>query len=133
VNESERNELRRLVDEAKRGEVEKGRHLRRELRARSPGEIQRQSAQRKAIFAAQRAHNRDLERLAIVAQSGREVYLVSVGAGCARVLDLRGHSPSLSAPEDIYALMASDADWLPFDGDAGAIIAVAARMIDALP
>jgi hypothetical protein len=132
VNEAERNELRRLVDEAKRGELEKERHLRRELRARSPGEIHRQTAERKAIFAAQLAHNRDLEQLAIVAQCGRDVYLVSVGAGCVRVLDLRGHSPSLSAPEDIYALMASEADWLPFDGDADASVAVAARMIDTL-
>jgi hypothetical protein len=133
VNESERNELRRLVDEAKRGELEKERHRREELRARSPGEIQRQTAERKAIFAAQVAHDRDLEQLAIVAQCGRDIYLVSVGAGCARVLDLGGRSPSLSAPEDIHALMASEADWLPFNGDAEGIAAVAARMIAAIP
>ncbi len=36
----------------------------------------------------------------------------------------------MSAPEDIHALMASEADWLPFNGDAEAIAAVAARMID---
>jgi hypothetical protein len=56
-----------------------------------------------------------------------------VGEGRARVLDLSGDEPSLSAPEDVYALVARRADWLPFAGDSNALVAVAASMIDAAP
>lgn len=131
MNESERDELRRLVDEARRGELEHDRDLRRELRARSSGEIKRQAAERKAIFIAQRAHDPELEEFAVVARRGRDVYLVSVGGGSARVLDLGGRSPLLSGPEDIYALLANSVDWVPFNGDPDPIVAVAARLIDA--
>jgi hypothetical protein len=130
VDEAERDALRRRLDEARRGELAKDGRLRRELNARSPGEVKHQSAERKAIFAAQLAHDADREQLAILATRGRDVYLVSVGGGHARVLDLSGHAPALSPPEDIYALLGSSADWLPFSGDAAAIVAVAARMLD---
>lgn len=131
MDESERDQLRRRIDEARRDELENNRRVRDELRASSPGEIKRQVTARKAIFAAQLAHDTDLERLAIVARCHADLYLVSVGAGSARVLDLRGHSPRLSAPEEFYSLMADNTDWLPFNDDADAILAVAARMIDA--
>jgi len=131
VEESTRDELRRLVDEAKRGELEQDRHLRQELRARSSAEITGQIAQRKAIFAAQLAHDANPEGMAIVAQCGPDIYLVAVHAGSARVLDLSASEPSLSAPEDIYALMAGGADWLPFKGSSDAVVAVATQMIDA--
>src|SRR5919198_4979308 len=130
MNDSERDERRRRVDEAKRGAVERDRHQRQELRARSSGEIKRKTAERKAIFTAQRAHDTELAQLSVVARRGRDVYLVSVGAGRARVLDLGGRSPWLSAPEDIYAVLGREVDWMPFSGDAGAIVALAARMID---
>jgi hypothetical protein len=128
VKESERDELRKRVDEAKRGEVEKDRLSDRERRARSPGEIKRQADERKAIFAAQTAHDTDLDQLAVVAHRG-DVYLVSVGAGRGRILDLSGQSPSFSPPTEIYALTAGDAEWLPFNGDADEVLAVAARLI----
>jgi hypothetical protein len=131
VDESERDQLRRRIDEAKRDELEKDRHLRDGLRASSPGEIKRQIAERKAIFAAQLAHDTDLERLAIVARCDPDIYLVSVGAGSARILDLRRHSRSLSPPKEFYSLVADNADWLPFNDDPEAILAVAGRMIDA--
>jgi hypothetical protein len=131
VKESERDELRKRVDEARRGEVEKDRRLDQERKDRSPGEVKRQAAERKAIFAAQLAHDPDLDQLAIVAHRDRDVYLVSVGGGLARVLDLRGSRPSLSAPSEIYALLANDADWLPFDDDADELVALAAEMIEA--
>ncbi len=73
----------------------------------------------------------DREQLAVVACRDRGVYLVSVGDGHARALDLRGEAPSLSDPKDIYALVATHVDWLPFIGDSDPIVAVAARMIDA--
>ena len=133
MKESERDDLRRRVDEAKRGEVENDRRLSRELRARSTVEIKRQTAERKAIFAAQLAHDVDVEPLAVVARDGPGIYLVSVGAGRARVLDLRGPSPLFTAPEEIYALLADNADWLPFDDDPDSILAVAARMLDPIP
>jgi hypothetical protein len=100
------------------------------LSARSPEEVKHQTAERRAIFDAQLAHDPDLARLAIVARRGHGIYLVSVGEGRARVLDLSGDEPSLSAPDDVYALVASGADWLPFTGDSDALVAVAARMID---
>lgn len=131
MDKSERDQLRRRVDEAKRDKLEKDRHLRDELRASSPGEIKRQIAERKAIFAAQLAHDADLERLAIVARCGPDLYLVSVGAGSARVLDLGGRSPWLSAPREFYSLVADNTHWLPFNDDADTILAVAARLIDA--
>jgi hypothetical protein len=95
--------------------------------------VKHQTAERRAIFDAQLAHDADLARLAIVARRGQDIYLVSVGEGRARVLDLSGDEPSLSAPEDVYALVARRADWLPFAGDSNALVAVAARMIDAAP
>ena len=131
MDESERDQLRRRVDEAKRDELEKDRRLRDELRASSPGEIKRQIAERKAIFAAQLAHDTDVQRLAIVARCDPDIYLVSVGAGSARILDLRGHAPCLSRPGTFYSLMADNTDWLPFNDDPGAILAVAGRMLDA--
>jgi hypothetical protein len=133
MDRSERDELRRLVDEAKRGAVEKDRHVRQELRERSAEEIKSETAARKAILAAGLAHDSDLEQPAVIARRGRDVYLVSVGDGCARILDLRGWSASLSDPEHIYGVMAAEADWLPFDGDSNAIGAVATRMVDAAP
>jgi hypothetical protein len=93
--------------------------------------VKHQTAERKAIFAAQLAHEADLEGLAIVAWRGHDIYLVSVGGGRARVLDLSGDEPSLSAPDDVYALVAGRADWRPFPGDSNPIVALAARMIDA--
>jgi hypothetical protein len=69
--------------------------------------------------------------LAIVARCDPDLYLVSVGAGSARVLDLGGRSPWLSAPGEFYSLLADNTHWLPFNDDADAILAVAARMIDA--
>jgi hypothetical protein len=131
VNEAEREELRRRVNDARRGALEKDGRLRRQLNARSPEEVKHQTAERRAIFDAQLAHEPDLERLAVIAWRGHDIYLVSVGAGRARVIDLNGGEPLLSAPEDVYALVASRADWLPFAGDSNAIVAVAARMIDA--
>ena len=133
MDEAERDELRRRVNEARRGELEKDGQLRQELRARSAAEIKHQTAERKAIFAAQLAHDAELGQLAIIAWRERDVYLVSVGGGCARVLDLRGQAPSLSAPADIYALMGGGANWLPFTGDPDAIVAVAAQMIEGAP
>jgi hypothetical protein len=130
VNEEERDELRRRVNDARRGALEKDGQLRKQLSARSPEEVKHQTAERKAIFAAQLAHEADLEELAVVAWRGHDVYLVSVGGGHARVLDLSGAEPSLSAPDDVYALVAGRADWLPFAGDPNTIVAVAARMID---
>lgn len=132
MNEEERDELRRRVNDARRGALEKDGQLRKQLSARSPEEVKHQTAERKAIFAAQLAHEADLEELAVVAWRGHDVYLVSVGGGHARVLDLSGAEPSLSAPDDVYALVAGRADWLPFGGDSNAIVAVAARMIDAV-
>jgi hypothetical protein len=131
VNETERDQLRRRVSEARRGALEKDGQLRQELSARSPEEVRHQTAERKAIFAAQVAHDMDREQLAVVACRDRGVYLVSVGDGHARALDLRGEAPSLSDPKDIYALVATHVDWLPFIGDSDPIVAVAARMIDA--
>jgi hypothetical protein len=131
VNEEERDRLRKQVSDARRGALEKDGRLRKQLSARSPDEVKHQTAERKAIFAAQLAHEADLERLAVVARRGHDIYLVSVGGGRARVLDLSGGEASLSAPDDVYALVAGRADWLPFAGDANAIVAVAARMIDA--
>ena len=120
------------MNDARRGALEKDGQLRKQLSARSPEEVKHQTAERKAIFAAQLAHEADLEELAVVAWRGHDVYLVSVGGGHARVLDLSGAEPSLSAPDDVYALVAGRADWLPFGGDSNAIVAVAARMIDAV-
>ena len=131
MNEEERDRLRRRVNDARRGALEKDGRLRQQLNARSPEEVKHQTAERKAIFAAQLAHDADLARLAFVAWRERDIYLVSVGEGRARVLDLRGDEPSLSAPSDVYALVADGTDWLPFTGDSNALVAVAARMIDA--
>ena len=64
---------------------------------------------------------------------GGDVYLVSVRGGRGRVVDLRERAPSLSAAVDFYELMTSSAEWLPFIGDSDAIVAAAARMIDAAP
>lgn len=131
MKEVDRNQLRRLVDEARRSEIDNARRLREELRKRSSTEVKRDTAERKAIFAAQLAHDTDLEELALVASAGPDVYLVSVGVGSARVLDLRGDSPWLSQPENIYALLATEVDWLPFTGDSEPIVAVAAQLIEA--
>jgi hypothetical protein len=83
------------------------------------------------VFAAKLAHDSDPEELAIIAHCDRDVYLVSVGAGCARILDLRPSTPSFSDAEDIYALMAGTVDWLPFEGDPEVPVTTAARMIAA--
>jgi hypothetical protein len=133
VNEEERDRLRRRVSDARLGALEKDGRLRKQLSARSPEEVKHQTAERKAIFDAQAAHDTDLAPFAIVASRGHEIYLVSVGEGRARVLDLSGDEPSLSAPDDVYALVADGADWLPFTGESHAIVAVAARMIDTAP
>jgi hypothetical protein len=105
VNEAERDALRKRVDEARRGVLAKHGELRQELNARSPEEVKHQAAERKAIFAAQLAHDADLKPLAIVARGGGDVYLVSVGGGRGRVLDLRERAPSLSAA------VASTSSW----------------------
>jgi hypothetical protein len=131
VNEAQRDALRKRVDEARRGVLAKHGELRQELNARSPEEVKQQTAERKAIFAAQLAHDADLKPLAIVASGGGDVYLVSVGGGRGRVLDLRERAPSLSAAVDFYELVASRAEWLPFIGDSDGIVATAARIIDA--
>jgi hypothetical protein len=133
VNEEERDRLRKRVNDARRGALEKDGRLRKQLSARSPEEVKHQTEERKAIFAAQLAHDADLARLAIVARRGRDIYLVSVGEGRARVLDLSGAEPSLSAQDDVYALVADGEDWLPFTGDSNELVAVAARMIDTAP
>src|SRR5436309_2054300 len=67
VNEEERDRLRKRVNDARRGALEKDGRLRKQLSARSPEEVKHQTAERKAIFAAQLAHDADLARLAIVA------------------------------------------------------------------
>lgn len=132
MNELERNELRRLVDKAKRRELDKVQRLRKNLSDRSTTEIKRATAERKAILAAaQQPDDTGLGELAVVARCGPDVYLLSVGMGSACVLDLGGHLPLLSAPEDIYALLASDVQWLPFTDDAKSILAFAGPMIDA--
>jgi hypothetical protein len=133
VNEEERDQLRRRVSDARLGALEKDGRLRKQLSARSPEEVKQQTAERKAIFDAQVAHDLELARFAIVARRGHEIYLVSVGGGRARVLDLSGDEPSVSAPDDVYALVAGGADWRPFTGESDAIVAVAARVIDAAP
>jgi hypothetical protein len=130
VKELDRDQLRRLVNEARRAALDKARLLRKKLNDRTSSEIKRDTADRKAIFAAQVAHDTGLDQLAVVARCGSDVYLVSVGMGCARVLDLRGRSPLLSAPENIYAILETEANWLPFDGDSEPIIALVAQMID---
>jgi hypothetical protein len=132
VDEAEREQLRIRVNEARRGELQRDGELRQELKARSPAEIRHQTAERKAIFSAQLAHDARPGQLAVIAWRGRDVYLVSVGGGCARVLDLGGLEPTISAAEDVYALVAADADWLPFAGDPDAIVAVAAALLDTL-
>jgi hypothetical protein len=131
MKEAERNELRKLVDKAKRSELDQVRRLRKELNNRSAAGVKRATAERKAILAAQPADGSNLEQLAIVARCGPHVYLVSVGKASAYVLDLRGPLPCLSAPEDIYALLAREAQWLPFTDDPEPIVAVARAMIDA--
>lgn len=131
MNHLDRDELRRLVDEAKRCELDKSRSWKAELSKRSPTEIKRDTAARKAIFAAQIAHDTNLNQLAVVGWCGPDVYLVSVGTGSACVLDFRRHAPCLSAPEDMYALLASDTHWLPFTGDPEPIVAVAEQIVAA--
>jgi hypothetical protein len=130
MKELDRVQLRKLVDEARRVALDKARRLRKQLNDRTSTEIKRDTADRKAIFAAQLAHDAGLDQLAVVARCGSDVYLVSVGMGSARVLDLRGPSPLLSASESIYAILETEADWLPFDGDSGPILALVAQMIE---
>lgn len=130
MKELDRDQLRRLVDEARRVALNKARLLRKKLNQRTSSEIKRDTADRKAIFAAQLAHDTDLDQLAVVARCGSDVYLVSVGMGFARVLDLSGQSPLLSASENIYAILETETDWLPFDGDSDPILALVAQMID---
>jgi hypothetical protein len=130
VKESERDQLRKRVDEAKRVEVDDDRRLDEQRKGRSAGEVKRQAADRKEIFAAHGAHDANREELAIVAEREGGVYLISVGQGRGRVLDLReGQAPTLSAPSEIFPMMADKADWLPFRGDADEILSLAARMI----
>jgi hypothetical protein len=46
------------------------------------------------------------------------------------VLELRTGSTLLSERSDLHALLGSEADWVPFDGDRTVVLAAARELID---
>jgi hypothetical protein len=123
LNEPQRRRLRTLVDAAKRSKLAAENHVTVSLRLRSPAEVKRQTAARKAILAACRWHDENGPTFAVVAGSG-DLYLVSVGGGYARTVDVGTEPPFLSEVDDVHALLGSDVDWVPFAGDPAAILDV---------
>src|ERR671937_2921185 len=111
MNESQRHRLRARIDEAKRVKLDNYRQATAALRARTPAETKRQAAARKAILAAQAAHDIDRDGLLVLGECEGGVYLVSVGEGQAYVLHLREWPPRLSDPEQLYTLLAGENDW----------------------
>jgi hypothetical protein len=129
LNEDERRYVRGRIDEAKRSKLETARRLTRALAARSPLEVKRQTAARKAIFAACEAPATDGQDCAIIARSSGDAYLVRLGADEVRLLDLGAPSPSLSEPSDISTLLADEAGWTPFDGPSAELVATVRRLL----
>jgi hypothetical protein len=123
-----RRQLRTLIDEARRTELDAQRRLRRLLRERSPDEVKRQTAARKAILAAADSH--DSSPFAVVARSEDGLLLVSVGAGLARAVDFRVEPPRISEPSDLHAFLGTERDWTAFEDDPATIFACVDRMLE---
>jgi hypothetical protein len=128
LDETLRRQLRTLIDEAKRTELEAQRRLRRLLRERSPDEVKRQAVARKAILVAAASH--DPASFAVVARSGDGIYLVSVGAGFARAADLRAKPPRISEPSELHAFLGTERDWIAFEDDPTTIVRCVHRMLE---
>jgi hypothetical protein len=129
LNEPQRRELRALVDEAKRGELEAVRRNKRALRARQASEKEEAAASR-VILAAQRTHDPLAVRLKVVGRLGETMYLISVGEGLACILDLGFGSPRLSDATDLHGLLARR-PWSPFEGDGHSVLGIASQLVPA--
>ena len=124
----ERTRLRALVDDAKRAEVEADRRSTEALRSRSPEEVKRQTAARKAILATVEAPDVAAEAAVVVAESTGSLYLVSLGEGSGCTVHMGAGAAVVSPPTAMHDLLGSDVDWQPFAGARRLARAIAASV-----
>ena len=127
LDTAERHQLRARIDDAKRTELAAERRATDALRARSTDEIKRQTAARKAILAAVESHDVSVEPIAVVAESPGHGYLVSLGSGWGRTVEL-GARPRVSEVAAIHELLGIEIDWTPFSPDPAVAAAIAATV-----
>ena len=125
MNESLRRDLRLRIDRARRGEFEAAKRLRQE-----PQDAAR-SAANKTILTAHRTQLPG-EPMRVIARAGSARYLISVGDGLARVLEVGSAPAHLSRPSDVFALVARGG-WLAFEGDPAPILEIAVPLAQHSP